>query len=347
MAKRIRLSDDSGSTWNTLPGNTGALANEGNEIDDTIFGADYKSSLSGLVGWTVNANAYYKGFAGYEAIIRAAGTPISTTGEAMTQVGATKTYQINTASRQIWDRTVAPVVYDNAVDQTAEVISIDYLYGKVTFAASYTVTGPVTVDVDYIPTTQIARGRGFNLTQTMDPIDESDYETVQANSGHMTFSGGLKTVALEMSGVYAVSNGFRALLIARTEVIIEINPDGDGIASGSLCRGFFRYTQQGQSGSVGALEEETVNLVLSVPDDDLLEYPFAWNFASASTLNTAVQIALTAWQGNTSIDVQYLPDGTTGVSGDCYVQDVSLAGGLEQMNEFTVNLQGTGALATV
>ena len=347
MAKRVRISDDDGSSWNTLPGNTGSLANEGNEIDDTIFGQDYKSSLSGLVGWTVSANSFYKGFAGYEAILKTPGTPITAAGEATTQIGATKTYQISTASKQIWDRTVAVVVKDNAVDHTADVVSIDYLFGKVTFAATYSVTGPVTVDVDYIPMAQIARGRGFNLTQTMDPIDESDYETVQANSGHMTFSGGLKTVALEMNGVYAVSNGFRAALIARTEVIVEINPDGDGVATGSLCRGFFRFTQQSQAGAVGALEEETISMVLSVPDDDLLEYPFAWNFASASTLNTAIQIALTGWQDNTVVDVQYLPDGTTGVEGDAFVQDISLAGGLEQMNEFTVNLQGSGALSTV
>jgi hypothetical protein len=33
MPKRVRISDDNGVTWTTLPGNSGELSQEGNAID--------------------------------------------------------------------------------------------------------------------------------------------------------------------------------------------------------------------------------------------------------------------------------------------------------------------------
>lgn len=74
MAKVVQVSDDNGSTWYTLPGNGGEFSKESSSIDDTVFGQDYKSSEVGLIGWTVSAQAFYKGFAGYSADIKKAGS---------------------------------------------------------------------------------------------------------------------------------------------------------------------------------------------------------------------------------------------------------------------------------
>lgn len=333
-AKRVRLSADNGSTWFTLPGNAGELSNEAGSLDDTIFGQNYKSSQPGLIGWSINANGFYKGFAGYVVkIMQQTGSAVVMTAEATTLVSG-KTYQITNAARRIVDIATALVVLDSAVAvSAANIESIDYLFGMVTFVSSYTPSGAITMTGAYFATTQLAGSRTFTLTQTADPIDNTTIPSAQASSGHRTHQQGLKTVALEIGGVYALSNGFRAALAARSRLIVEVNPDGN---SKSIARGYFRYMQQGQSGNVGALEEETITMELAVPDEqDLLYAPFKWRHTSDTTLNQAVRIMLDAWETGASIDVQYLPDGTTGLrANDAIVSEATLTGGLEAMNTF-------------
>jgi len=343
MAKRIRVSSDNGANWFTLPGSTAELAREIDGIDDTIFGFDYQSNFPGLIGWNITSNAYVKGFAGYMAKLKKIGSTTAATGSAMSLVSG-KTYQVDQAARQIWDRSATTVIKVGGTDQTAQVESIDYLFGRVTFKDSYTVSGAVTADHSYFPTTEIAKGRSYTLTQTANAIDTTDMPTAQANGGIRTFIYGLKTVELEIGGVFDATNAYADALQARDEVIVEINPDGNGE---SIARGFFRFTGDSQSGAVGDLEEETVTLALNVPDDSLMARPFGWQFSSSSTLNAGIRAALNAWQNATEIDVQYLPDGETGVAGNAIVSEITLAGELEGMNEFNVTFQGTGALSDV
>ena len=343
-AKVIQISDDGGSNYFTLPGNTGEFSDEGGVLEDTIFGQNFKSGQSSLINWGVKANALYKGFAGYQVDLKKPGTSTTMTAEAMTLVSG-KTYKITNAAKNIWDRTGTFTVYDNAVNRNSQLLNVDYLYGQVTFLASYTVVGPVTVDGKYFPAVILAKYRNFTLNQTMEAIDNTDIPTAQGNSGHRTFSYGIKSVSLELGGVYAAANGYRTDLVNRTELIIEINPDGGGK---SIARGFFLTTGRGQKGSVGELEEETVSLTLQVPTPTLgpLKTPFRWEF-TASDLSTSVQKMLQAYENETTLKVKYLPDGSTGLSGDCVVTDISLSGGLDAMNEFSVGLQGTGVVATV
>lgn len=347
-AKIIQVSDDAGSNYYVLPGNTGEFNDESNELDDTIFGQNYKSAEVGLQSWNVTSNALYKGFAGYLVDIKEVGSASTFTGEACSLVSG-KTFEIDDITKNIFDRSATFVVYDNAVDQTSEVESINYLTGEVTFVSTYSVTTPVTMDGSSFAVASLAKYRSFSMTQSAEAVDTTDIPAAQAASGIMTFQSGLKTVSIDVSGVYAAANGYRADLIARNEVILEINPDGNGFANGSLARGFFKVINRGQSGNVGDLEEETVTFSLQVPQDVEIDVttPFTWNHAAASTLSTAVQKVLTAFLNESTLKVQYLPDGSTGLEGDVVVTDVSLSGGQEAMSEFSVGFQGTGAVSTV
>lgn len=342
MVKRVQLSADD-VTYYTLPGNSGELRNEAGQLTDTIFGQDFQSTQPGLITWTLNSNALYKGFAGYIVKLNKGGTPVTMTDEAMSLVSG-KTYQITTVAHQYIDIATAILVKDNAVDHTADVESIDFLHGKVTFKAAYTPVGPITITGAYVPMVPIAGAKTFTLTQTMNAIDNTDIPTAKANTGFRTFEAtGLRTVTMELGGIYKLSNGFVAALIARAPIYVEINPDNSDL---SVARGLFKYTGQGQSGDVGALEEETVNLGLSVPQDlgaILIQTPFSWVHSGLTTLSQAVQIALAAWQNNDNVYLKYLPDGVNGFKGQGVVTDISLSGGLEAMNQFTVNLQGSDA----
>lgn len=342
MAKTISVSDDNGSSWSVLPGNTGSFNDEATPLNDTIFGQTYQSEEIGLISWGVEAQAFYKGFAGYKAELRktaAAGTAM--TGEAMSLVSG-KTYQIDDATKEIWDRSATFVVYDDVTDVTDQVETFDYLFGKVTFLSSYTVSGSITVDGEYFTSTALGKANSYSLTQTAEAVETSDYATVQANGGFRTYQSGLRNVSLELGSFYNISAGLRALLEARTELIIEIDPAGDGK---SIARGFFKVANEAQAGDVGGIEDETTTLTLNAPSSDYI--PFGWQHANDTTLNAGIKICLDAFIAETAIDVQYLYDGTNGVKGDAVVTDLTLAGSLDGMNEFTTNFQGTGATADV
>ncbi len=202
----------------------------------------------------------------------------------------------------------------------------------------------------------IGRANTYNLTMTAESIDETDFAVAQGNSGTRVFLAGLRTVALELGGIFAPSDSAKAALAARTELIVEVDPAGDGLA---VCRGFFKYANIAQSGAVGALEEETINLALTVPvanavNDFAVEFPFNWAFDATTTLSDSIQVAITSWlDEDNTVEVQYLPQGAIGqspldgVEGAVVFTDISLSGGLSNMNVFVMEMQGTDAFTVV
>jgi hypothetical protein len=348
-AKNLSISADD-ITYVSLPGSQGELSRDAATADDTIYGQEFKSLFPAIISWSLKGNAVYKGFAGYQATVKKIGTGVTFTTQACTLVSG-KTYQINDVSKRIWNRNAPLTVFDNAVDRTSEVESVDFLFGKVTFKSSYTVVGPVTVSGTSYPTTSLGSIRGFTLTQSADTKDTSDYATVQANGGYKTFEPGLKTVNIELPGVYKSINGMAALLESRAEVIIEINPDGNGSgATASVARGFFRATKTSQQGNVGALEEENVSFSLSVPiqaSGPILSIPFGWHHGANSPIPTAIKTCLNAWETSTLVYAKYLPDGVAGVKGQGVITNMTLSSTMEGVNTFQVDIAGSGALTTV
>lgn len=337
--KRVQVSADL-STWYTLPGNTGQLTNQAGTVDDTIFGQAWKSMQPTSIDGKVTANAFFKGFAGYVCTLKKTGTPTTMTAEACTVVSG-KTYKITNAAHNCIDPNTALVVLDNAVDHTADVLSIDYLFGRVTFKSAYTPTTPVTLTGKYLPISTLTKVNSFTLTQNATAVDSSDFDTLQTNSGHKTFICGLKTVSLDTKGFYDSTNGVEAALDARQLLMVEINPDG---SSQSVFRGFFRYSSDQKAGNVGAIETADLKFDLSVPDDvdGLLAYPAAW-LHTATTLPLALQTALTQWESDLTIGMRYLPDGAAGFEADvCVITDISLSSGVDAMNTFSIGLQISG-----
>lgn len=341
-AKRVQVSSDNGTVWRTLPGATGEFTEEMATVNDTVFGQDWESNEVSIGQWNVSANGFFKGVAGYAATLKQQGTPVVMTAEAMSLVSG-KTYQVTAAAKRVIDYFSTVTVLDNAVDHTADVVSIDYLFGKVTFAAAYTPTGPITITGKYVPMSTIAKGRSFNLNMTAAELDKTVYESAQANGGWRTFDYGLRTVSMDMSGIFDVTNGAATALRARTPLVIECSPDG---TANTLFRGYFKRHNRGQSGDVGALEEETQTFGLWVPDGSLVVTPFSWLFTAQSALNLSLQACITAWQNKTPIDVRYQNDpdvATSGQTGDAVVTECTLQNSFEGLNEFRLGFRGTGA----
>lgn len=343
MAKTVSVSADD-ITYYILPGSSGDFNLEGEGLTDTIFGQSFNSTETGLLSWTSSANAYWKGFAGYVATIKKSGTSTAMTGEATTLVSG-KTYQIDAAAKQVWDRTATFVIYDGVTDVTAQVESINYLYGTVTFLSAYTVLGAITVDGSYLPLAAYGKAQEFSLTQNAESVDTTDFDTAQGNGGFRTFTPGLRQVSLDLSGFYALSNGFKTILSDRDEVVIEISPDGTG---NSMCRGFFKPMTTGQSGDVGGNEQETVTFELSVPYvDGVAITPFDWSHTVSSGIPIGVKTCLDAWEAETPVYIKYLSNGVAGDKGQAVITDFSLSSGLSAMAEFSLSAQGTGAITVV
>jgi len=347
-AKTIQLSADD-ITYYTLPGSQGELSREGAQVEDTIFGQTYNSNMTGILGWNINANAVYKGFPGYLATLKKPGTSTVMTADAMTLVSG-KTYQITNAAKRIINRAVAVSVLDNAIVHTADVLSIDYLFGKVTFKAAYTPTTPITITGQYFPTIDLAKATSYTLTQTGRPIRTTNFPAAAANSGYNTFIPGLRQVAIELPAVFDAADNWDATLAARAEMIIEVNPDGVGKSYG---RGFFRLVTDRQAGNVGELEEETLSFQLSVPIEAspnlalAIQAPFSWHHESTSLIPEAIKKALTAFLDETLIYAKYLPDGIAGWKGSGVVSNITLSGGMETPNAFAVGITGSGAMTDV
>lgn len=345
MAKELYIKENGGSTYYMLPGSSGEFSVEAETIEDTIFGQTFNSNESGLITWTLNGNAVYKGQAGYTTTIKKQGTTTATTGEAMS-VESGQIYKVDAATKEIWDRSATITVYDGTSDVTSEVEWYDYLFGRVKFDDTYTVVGAITADFSYFPTSALGKSNSFSLTMTADTIDTSDFGTVQGNSGYRTYDPGLRTVSIDLSGIYDSTAALKDEVTGRNELIIEVDL---GAYGKSVARGFFKALTQSQSGDVGALEEESVTFELTVPyaADGSIYRPFGWYHATDTTLSQAIQIALTEFENETKPDLKYLYDGTNGWEGTVVLTDVSLETGLDSLNSFTINGQGTGAFTAV
>lgn len=343
-AKIVSVSSDD-ATYYVVPGNSGELQVNGATVEDTIFGQDYHSNFTSLLDWTLQASAVYKGYAGYQTTIKKQGTPTVMTSEAMTLLTG-KTYQITASARRLINRAAATLnVFDNAVNQNANVDNIDYLFGRVTFKSGYTVTGPVTITSEYVPLVALCYIRGFTLALTADVIDDSDICTAQANGGWKTNGAGLISAKFDGKGIYNASNGFFAGLTARTEYILEICPDGGGL---TMFRGYFQSESDQLTGNVGALEEENISMHLQVPlpaTTWTMTRPFGVLYAAGTTIPIALQKTIDALLGKTNVYLRYLPDGAAGYKGQAVVSGVTMTNAMEGMNTFQLNYTGDGAAA--
>jgi len=347
--KEIYIADASETQYYLLPGSTGSFSVESESAEDTIFGQSYSSMERTLFTWTADANAVVKGYGGYTTTLKKQGTSTSVTGEAFSQDSG-QIYSIDDATKQIWDRSATITFYDGTTDINAEVEWIDPLFGRVKFLDTYTISGAVTADLSYFPTSALGKANSVDLTMSTDPIDNSDFATVQGNGGYRTFEPGLRTYSISLSGIYDASIDLLDELENRNELIVEVDLGGNG---NDVIRCYVKMASDGLSGDVGALEEESAEFEATVPyaasdGVDNVNSPFSWNFGSSSTLSSAITTALNAFQNQSYVHVKYLHDpsaasGSQGWSGKAVLSDSSLSFSLDGMNELSFSFNGTDA----
>ena len=161
--------------------------------------------------------------------IRKSGSALSTTGEAFTLVTG-KTYKVTDRDKIRFDTSSTITVYDNAVEVDSSNYSIQQLTGQVIFISTYTVTGPITADYSYFPSTIIGFARTADITVLVDLENSTTFKTAKddIDAGGVASSRKeplIVTASGSIGGFYDTSENFGQDLSNGTEVIMEFQPD--------------------------------------------------------------------------------------------------------------------------
>tara|TARA_Y100000004_G_scaffold147002_1_gene168026 strand:+ start:775 stop:1401 length:627 start_codon:yes stop_codon:yes gene_type:complete len=191
------------------------------------------------------------GVAGYGASIKKSGTSTGFTDEDMSNT-AGNTFQIDDTAKQVFDRDATLTFYEDDVEiDASDVSSIDYLYGKVTFATGK--TGAITVDGNYMPMSNVAGAREVTLNRTAQLLDDTDL----GNAGYHTKEYGLQDVAVTVGRFDDIQYAFTDIIENRTACVIEIAPNAT-----KSYRGWFKVESSGLTLDINALLDESIGFTL-------------------------------------------------------------------------------------
>ena len=339
-AKSVRISND-GVNFVELPGSTADISSDSASVDDSVFGSTFTSSQPTLITWNTSSNGFFKGFPGYRATLKRTGTSTPVDDAATTEIDGM--YFITDRAKSVLNKDTAIFVNDaGSPVEDADIDYIDYLQGGVKFVDTYTPTGDITITGEYLPTSAICKVQTFDLSQTAETENVTDICQAQDNGGYGVFSYQRQSVELSVEGFYSDDSDFLSDLLSREQVIIEINPDGE---DKSVARGFFRASSHSQSGDSGSTETESASYELSVPEG--VTYPFSWYHSADSSIPEAIRMVLDAWAGRQTLTLEYRAENSGVVkTGEVLIDDCSLSSGVEDINEFSFGLQGSGALTS-
>lgn len=172
---------------------------------------------------------------GYLASITIMGdTSLTMTDEAMTGSGAGP-YVITNTVKEIWDPASSLSFKDNGVAiSSADILSVDYLLGKVVFTASK--TGPITVSGKYYLRWTISDASEISLELMRDVLDTTCFDPTGGAKtrilGLLDASGTLH-IKSRLDTDYQTGSGTRQLwqsMLNGTPFVISLRPRGTGFA---------------------------------------------------------------------------------------------------------------------
>jgi hypothetical protein len=192
--------------------------------------------------------------AGYSAKLYRSGTSTSMTAEATTLVTG-KTYRITNAAKRMLDPAVAVVVDDGGSPVSAsDILSIDYLHGLVTFDPSYTVSGAITFDANYLPLSQIADVYNASFSTSVMMLDDTVYEDTTVSR-----KAGLKDLSGSFSAYDEAATAISSLMAAGT--VLYLTWMQTGSATADHLRARVLLESEDASVAVDGLVESTYNVV--------------------------------------------------------------------------------------
>lgn len=157
--------------------------------------------------------------AGRKIRIKVSSAAVSFTGEAFTNSGDNKTYQITNAAKRVWERAATITVKKDAVVQSPTLYTLNRLSGKVTFTADQG-AGVITADGSYLPMSLAAEANRWRLAFLGANADVSIFtdDDVKRLQMRQDVSGTL--------GRWWVDAYFHDVLTAGDPIVLEMFLDG-------------------------------------------------------------------------------------------------------------------------
>jgi len=212
------------------------------------------------------------GVPGYLTSVKIGGTPVALSDEPMVDVGGSPNliFRVTDATKRILDPAATFVFGSGAGSPTAipaaDVASINYLAGTVTFSVSPTL--PVVIQSgNYIPVSFIAGAHTYGLSCSSDLLDNTTFESAKTSTQRQK-QVGLLDVSVSVDRFDEGDLTIKTFLENRTRVLIDITP-----GSGTLvARGWFVPESENRQGAIAELE--SAPLVFQLDGDDKVDFDF-------------------------------------------------------------------------
>jgi len=209
--------------------------------------------------------------AGFKTVLRRSGTSTvfgNVTPETMKQVGD-YTYQIDDFSLSVWDRSVVPTFYDDAVEiDSSDIVSIDFLFGKVELAEGAYST--ITATGNYIPLLTIGGANSFTLNEV--PVIHETTELAQ-DEDYRERMKGIMDANISLSRWEKLDNIFLDTSVnvhlKEDPIFIQIYPGGKDTENfKDMFRGWFIVESKNSSGGFDDLESSDLSFQLDSDNED-------------------------------------------------------------------------------
>jgi hypothetical protein len=201
--------------------------------------------------------------AAYRATISSGGTAVAMTNEAMTRA-ANGDFQVTNVNKRVLDLNGNFQVKVNGVAVNEASYEIDYIAGKV---IGLTTSSAVTITGAYVPIGELIGCNSFSVDISGDILENTGINEAQLNGGFRTKQYGLTDVAVSLGRFADASKTMQTRLQSGNKVFLKINPsDTERIL------GWFLIESVSQSGDVGSLEIQDIQLQLSGD----IRFSFSW-----------------------------------------------------------------------
>jgi len=333
--KKVNVSID-GVDWKEVPAesptlNKNVVMQENTDLSNTT---GFKSRLQGLKDFNLGLEGNFSPGLTYQFNIKKSGTSTGMIDETMSNIVG-NTFKIDDADKEIFDREVTPTFEDNGVPvDAADIESIDFLVGTVTFTAAR--TEPVTVTGNFIPVTATVCVNQGSLDMNIEL--EEDTNIKSATNGWKTRVPKLKDVSMSLTAFNDLNKDFFGHIDNADIILAEITL---GTVDPQIIRGWFIVESDNDTGGVADVETEEISLQL---DGDALS-SFTWIYPT-SGFNEALRILTDFFFNEGDLHAQILPENdiAKGFEGQVVMESFSLTLDINGKVTFSSSLQGNGAL---
>jgi len=170
-------------------------------------------------------------------------TATNSTNEASDLAAGGLLLSIDSTAKRHWDRSsTAPAIFvsgDTGTDISADIESINYVQGIVTFSTPHSTATVITMDVDYLTADYLAGGRSWSLDVGSNMLDVTAFSTTATDPVWRTYLAGINDATIDIQRLYQADSTanffFDSLNAQSSNLLVELVPDDAGDRYEGFC----------------------------------------------------------------------------------------------------------------